>query len=216
LHSLIYISVYTLEAICTISASYMLFRFPFKEFFWKKLILCVLLSIFSYSVRDITVINEFTIIVPLTYLASYTLFIHFVSKIRLFWASVMMITGYAFVGIVQMFVIIVFDSFGVTMTDIQGSLFYLVIAQIISAAIVFACSFLYYYRGSGFTYEFPAWRWKHLWLVLIELILVAFLLQFVLMNILALIIADIVTLAALLMLSRKMEREEKVAYELEL
>jgi hypothetical protein len=204
----IYVTIYTLEAFCTISASYMLFRFPFKEFIWKKLILSVLLAIFSYSLRDITVVNEFTIIVPLTYLLTYTLFINNISKIRFLWASVMMTTGYAVVGVVQMLVFLILGAFGISIEMVQGNLGYLVLGQLLTAAIVLPFSFIYYYHGYGFTYEFPPWRWKHLWLVLLELLLIALLLRFVYINtILALMIAAILTLVALLILSRKMEKE---------
>ena len=206
--AIIYVTIYTLEAFCTISASYMLFRFPFREFIWKKLILSVLLAVFSYSLRDITVINKFTIIVPMAYLFSYTLFIRYISKIRILWASVMMITGYALVGATQMIVLIVFDVIGITMAEVQTNLSYLVLAQILSSAFVFLFSFLYYYRGAGFTYEFPRWRWKHLWLVFLELILLAVLFRFIILNDLSQILANIVMLVALLMLSRKMERDE--------
>lgn len=208
MESLIYISVYTLEAFCTISTSYMLFRFPFKEFIWKKLILSVLLAAFSYFVRDITVVNIFTVIVPLIYQISIMLFITFFSKIRIVWASVMMITGQAIVGTVQMAVLLVFDVSGITMAHVQSSLFYLVLAQVISALIVFTSSFLYYYRGAGFTYDFPAWRWKHLWLVLLVVILVALLLRFVLLNNLAMVIAVAVNFTVLFILSKKMDKEE--------
>ncbi|MFC4600638.1 hypothetical protein [Cohnella hongkongensis] len=201
-------AIYTLEAFCTISASYMLFRFPFKEFLLKKLVLCTLLAIFSYSLRDITVINEFSIIVPMTYLVSYTLFIHFVSKIRILWASVMMITGYALVGVIQMIVLILFDTFGIEMADVQRNLPYLASVQSLTAAIVFLFSFLYYFRGSGFTYEFPRWRWKHIWLVFLEILLIALIFRFILLNNLFLTIAVGATLIALLILSRKMERDE--------
>ncbi len=206
---IIYVAIYTLEAFCTISASYMLFRFPFREFIWKKLVLSVVLAIFSYSFRNITIINEFTFIVPLTYLISYTLFIHYFSKIRILWASVMMITGYALVGAIQMIVLILFDALGIELTEVQRSLPYLVSAQILSAAIVLLFSFLYYYRGAGFTYEFPRWRWKHLWLVLLEIILLAVLFRFIILNDLSQILANIVMLVALLILSRKMERDER-------
>ncbi len=210
MESLIYISVYTLEAFCMLSAGYMLFRFPFKEFIWKKIVLCFLFAVFSHSVRDLTVVNIATVIVPLVYLLSATLFITFVSKIRVVWASIMMTTGYALVGTVQMLVLLLFDAFGVEMADVQGNLSYLVLVQVITAVIVFAFSFLYYYRGAGFTYDFPSWKWKHLWLVVLELILIALILQFVLLNNLSMMIAVVASLTALILLSRKMEREEKL------
>jgi len=208
LEPIIYVAIYTLEAFCTISASYMLFRFPFREFIWKKLVLSVVLAIFSYALRDITVVNEFTIIVPLTYLLTYTLFINYVSKIRFLWASVMMTTGYAVVGVVQMLVFLILGAFGISIEMVQGNLSYLVLGQILTAAIVLPFSFIYYYHGYGFTYEFPSWRWKHLWLVALELLLIALLLRFVYINtLLTLMIAAILTLVALLILSRKMEKE---------
>jgi hypothetical protein len=192
-----------------LSTGYMIFRFRFKEFIWKKLVLSILFATFSYSVRDITIVNAFTTIVPMTYLLSATLFITFVSKIRVVWASVMMITGYALVGTVQMIVLLLFDAFGVAMATVQGSLFYLVVAQAITFVIVFPSSFLYYYRGAGFTYEFPSWRWKHLWLVMLVVILIALILQFIYINKLStLLIAIVATLTALLILSKKMEKEE--------
>jgi len=208
LESLVYIAIYTLEAFCILSASYMLFRFPFKEFIGKKLILSFLLAAFSYFLRDITIVNVFTIIVPLTYQIAITLFITLVSRIRIVWASIMMITGQAIVGTVQMAILLLFDVFGITMAKVQGSLFYLVLAQLITAAIVFSGSFLYYFRGSGFTYDFPAWRWKHLWLVLLVIILVALLLRFVLINNLVMIIAVAVTFTILFILSKKLDKEE--------
>jgi hypothetical protein len=94
------------------------------------------------------------------------------------------------------------------MAHVQSSLFYLVLAQVISALIVFTSSFLYYYRGAGFTYDFPAWRWKHLWLVLLVVILVALLLRFVLLNNLAMVIAVAVNFTVLFILSKKMDKEE--------
>ncbi|TVY01298.1 hypothetical protein [Cohnella terricola] len=214
MESLIYITVYTLEAFCMLSTGYMLFRFPFKEFFWRKLILCIFLAVFSHLLRDLKVVNEFTIIVPLTYLICFTLFIHFVSKIRLVWASVIMTTGYAAVGIVQMIVLMVFDAFGVTMGSVQSNLFYLSLVQIFSAVILLSFSFLYYYRGAGFTYEFPSWRRKHIWLVLLVLIMLALILQFVFLNNLYMVISVGFALIALLILSRKMEKEERL-HELE-
>ena len=186
----------------------MLFRFRFKEFIWKKLILSILLATFSYSVRDITIVNAFTIIVPITYLIAYTLFITFFSKIRVFWASIMMTTGFALTGTVQMIVLLFLDAFGVEMATVQGDLFYLVLAQVISAAVMLTFSFLYYYRGRGFVYDFPSWRLKHLWLVLLEVILIALTLQFIYINKLStLLIVIVVTLTVLLILSRKMEKE---------
>lgn len=216
LEPIIYVAIYTLEAFCTISASYMLFRFPFREFIWKKFVLSVVLAIFSYSLRDLTIINEFTIIVPLTYLLAYTLFINFVSKIRFLWASVMMTTGYAVVSVIQMLVVPILGFFGISIEMVQGNLGYLALGQILTAAIVIPFSFIYYFHGYGFTYEFPSWRWKHLWLVVLELLLIAILLRFVYINmLLTLIIAAILTLVALLILSRSMEKEE-ITSELEL
>jgi len=215
LDSFIYVTVYTLEAFCTITASYLIFRFPFKEFIWKKLILSILLATNSYLLRDITIVNEFTVIVPMIYLVAYTLFIHYFSKIRILWASIVMVTGYAFVGTVQMVILFLFDAvLGIEMARIQANLFYLAFAQVLTAIIALSCSLLYYYRGSGFTYEFPSWRWKHLWLVLLELLLIALIFRFILINNLSIFIAVVITISALLLLSRKMEREERL-HELE-
>ncbi|CAH1200618.1 hypothetical protein PAECIP111893_01506 [Paenibacillus plantiphilus] len=208
MNSLIYITVYTLEAFCTITASYMLFRFHFKEFIWKKLMLSLLLAVFSYSMRDITIVNIYTILVPSTYLLAYTLFITFVSKIRVVWASIMMSTGYALLGTVQMSLLLLFDTLGVDMAAVQGNLFFLVLAQVMTAIVMFTFLFLYYYRGRGFVFDFPSWRWKHLWLVMLEVILIALILQFIYVNKLTMIIAAVVTLTALLLLSNKMEKEE--------
>lgn len=209
MNSLIYITVYTLEAFCIITASYMLFRFHFKEFIWKKLILSLLLAVFSYSVRDITIVSAYTIIVPSTYLLAYTLFITFVSRIQVLWASIMMSTGYALFGTVQMSLLLLVDTLGVDMAAVQGNLFYLVLVQVMTAIVMFTFSFLYYYRGRGFVFEFPSWRWKHLWLVMLEVILIALILQFIYINNQStLLIAIVTTLTALLFLSRKMEKEE--------
>lgn len=193
-----------------LSTGYMLFRFPFKEFLWQKIILSVLLATFSYFVRDITVVNIATIIVPLTYLITFTLFITLLSKIRILWASVITVTGYSLVGTIQMILLIVFDAFGVQMAEVQEKLFFLFIVQALTAVIGFLFSFLYYYRGAGFTYEFPSWRRKHLWLVLVEVILIALILRFVFINNLSLVIAVSITLAALLFLSQRMEMGERV------
>jgi len=120
----------------------------------------------------------------------------------------MMTTGYAVVGVVQMLVFLILGAFGISIEMVQGNLSYLVLGQILTAAIVLPFSFIYYYHGYGFTYEFPSWRWKHLWLVALELLLIALLLRFVYINtLLTLMIAAILTLVALLILSRKMEKE---------
>ncbi|RED51646.1 hypothetical protein [Cohnella lupini] len=210
MNSVTYITVYTLEAFCILTASYMLFRFHFKEFIWKKLILSILLATFSYSARDITIVNSFTIIVPITYFIAYTVFITFVSKIRIVWASIMITTGYALLGTVQMILLLLLDVFGVEMATVQGSLFYLVLAQVITAAVTFTFSFLYYYRGRGFVFDFPSWRWKHLWLVMLVVILIVLILKLIYVNKLTMIIAAVVTLTALLLLSNKMEKEERL------
>lgn len=170
--------------------------------------LSLLLAVFSYSMRDITIVNIYTILVPSTYLLAYTLFITFVSKIRVVWASIMMSTGYALLGTVQMSLLLLFDTLGVDMAAVQGNLFFLVLAQVMTAIVMFTFLFLYYYRGRGFVFDFPSWRWKHLWLVMLEVILIALILQFIYVNKLTMIIAAVVTLTALLLLSNKMEKEE--------
>ncbi|QJD84485.1 hypothetical protein [Cohnella herbarum] len=122
----------------------------------------------------------------------------------------MMITGYALVGTVQMIVFLLYDAFGVEMATVQGSLSYLVLGQVLTAAIAFPFSFFYYYRGFGFTYDFPSWRWKHLWLVLLEVLLIALIFRFLLVNNLTLTIAVGATLSVLLILSQKLEKEDNL------
>ncbi|WP_236339848.1 hypothetical protein [Paenibacillus plantiphilus] len=120
----------------------------------------------------------------------------------------MMSTGYALLGTVQMSLLLLFDTLGVDMAAVQGNLFFLVLAQVMTAIVMFTFLFLYYYRGRGFVFDFPSWRWKHLWLVMLEVILIALILQFIYVNKLTMIIAAVVTLTALLLLSNKMEKEE--------
>jgi len=159
----------TIEALLIISLSYMLYRFHFTEFFLKKTVVCILLSVISYTLRFQIGETLAPYIVPLIYIFVFAFFLIFISKIPTIWSVIISLSGYSYFIAFQTLIVIVLQSLGIiNLNEAQNNTFDTYLVQLTTVLIAFPTAFSLQRKGIGFTFDLEKYRWK------IEKILVVF------------------------------------------
>jgi preprotein translocase subunit Sec61beta len=199
----------TIEGVALFSIMLHLFRYKVTTYFKEIIIFSFIMSVLSYFIReDIASLWLAPVFMVLLSIA----FMYLVVRIQLFWACVVVFSGYAILVITQLSLVLIFTSLGVvTLENIESNTWNTYFIQSLEFAIIIPSSLYFYKRGYGFAYSFDRFRWKKdnvLFLGLMTICVLAFSFILTYKNLFAGVFILLITVLCLILMSLRKEKRE--------
>jgi len=137
----------TLEYFSSLTLMLVLFRFNFKEHFFKFLISSVLLSLISNTLIQ----QNMESIAPLAQLLVFVFLVYVILRVNIINSLIMVFTIYFIFGLVQITLIMLLTHFGI-IESVQVYEFSAFVTQFASAFYMFLFSLIVYLRHGGFSF----------------------------------------------------------------
>lgn len=148
MHDIITLVVSTIEFLSIFSFILVAFRFPLGSYKYHLLFASIFISQFSFLIRNYEVIDS---IAPLLLAVTVVLFICFLFRVRIFYATAMGITGYAVYIIIQLAITSIINV-TIPLDEILSNFLFIKLLQIASIVSIVLLTYLLARKNIGFSF----------------------------------------------------------------